>query len=126
MVHLTLGDFSMFINRKEELRILDQFFNKEKNGKLGVIYGRRRVGKTSLLEHWGRDKNVIYSQAVEGTTRIQIDQLVADLGSAWPEGLVPTDWSGFFAALALIPKPTVIMIDEFSYLTQTDTSVASL
>ncbi len=121
-----LGGSYMFINRTEELRILNKFIDQGKKGKLGVIYGRRRVGKTSLIEYWGREKNVIYSQAVEGTTRIQIDQLVADLGGAWPEGLVPTDWTGFFAALALIPKPTIIMVDEFSYLTQSDASVASL
>ena len=117
------GGVGMFVNREEELKLLDKFQNK---GKLAVVYGRRRVGKTSLIEHWGRAKNVIYSQAVEGTSRIQINQLVSDLGGAWPEGIVPTDWSGFLAALALIPESTIIMIDEFSYLTQNDASVASM
>lgn len=113
----------MFLNRTHELKALDKFHKK---GKLAVLYGRRRVGKTTLVEHWARDKNLLYSQALEGAPAIQISQLVADLAPALPEGIVPVDWPGLLAALSLAKGKYIIAIDEFPYLTESDPSVASL
>ena len=40
-----------FIDRYRELKQLDNFFTRDKAGLL-ILYGRRRIGKTSLLSHW--------------------------------------------------------------------------
>jgi hypothetical protein len=37
-----------FVNRKEELKFLEKYYEKKGSG-LIVIYGRRRVGKTELI-----------------------------------------------------------------------------
>ncbi|HZQ06817.1 MAG TPA: ATP-binding protein, partial [Anaerolineae bacterium] len=40
-----------FIGREPELETLERFYNRNRSGFL-VLYGRRRIGKTSLLSQW--------------------------------------------------------------------------
>src|SRR5258707_128580 len=40
-----------FVNRRRELQQLDDFLARRRAGLL-VLYGQRRVGKTSLVSHW--------------------------------------------------------------------------
>ena len=62
----------MFINRIHELEIFDKFL---KDGNFIALWGRRRLGKTSLIKHFFQQKNALYIQAIEGETRIQIAQM---------------------------------------------------
>ena len=48
----------MFIGRDRELAELDKLYNSDKF-ELVVIYGRRRVGKTALINYFIDDKNDI-------------------------------------------------------------------
>lgn len=50
--------FQLFINREEELEILEERFRSGKPEFI-VIYGRRRVGKTELAVHFIKDKRFI-------------------------------------------------------------------
>src|SRR4051812_3662734 len=43
---------SMFIDRADELAMLQQLLTRQRGGELLLLYGRRRVGKTALLRHW--------------------------------------------------------------------------
>jgi len=45
----------MFVGREKELKQLNNAF-KSKNKEFGVIYGRRRIGKTKLIDHFVNDK----------------------------------------------------------------------
>ncbi len=49
----------MFINRTNELKSLEDEYSKE-NATFSVVYGRRRVGKTSLLSKYIENKPSIY------------------------------------------------------------------
>jgi AAA+ ATPase superfamily predicted ATPase len=49
----------MFINRENELRILNNEYIDSKFS-FTVIYGRRRVGKTTLIKEYIKDKPSIY------------------------------------------------------------------
>jgi len=49
----------MFVNRTEELAYLKRLY-KEKNGRLLIIYGRRRIGKTELLRQFSKDKKHLF------------------------------------------------------------------
>ena len=40
-----------FHNRKRELGWLDEWYGRE-GGRLIILYSRRRVGKTALIEQW--------------------------------------------------------------------------
>lgn len=45
----------MFIGREEELQLLNDLYQSEKF-EFMVLYGRRRVGKTSLLQEFSKGK----------------------------------------------------------------------
>ena len=52
----------MFIGRKKELNELNFRFNNSKK-EFGVIYGRRRIGKSTLINEFLKDKPNIFFQA---------------------------------------------------------------
>lgn len=52
----------MFIGRKEELAELRALFDSGRF-EMGVVYGSRRIVKTSLLKEFIKDKAAIYFQA---------------------------------------------------------------
>ena len=45
----------MFFGRNQELSLLTQLYQR-KNGQLLILYGRRRIGKTALLNHWAKNQ----------------------------------------------------------------------
>ena len=47
-----------FIGRKEELNTLEKEFRRD--GSFVVIYGRRRIGKTTLIKEFIKDKQAFY------------------------------------------------------------------
>ena len=52
-----------FIGRKEELNTLEKEFRRD--GSFVVIYGRRRIGKTTLIKEFIKDKQAFYFLATE-------------------------------------------------------------
>ena len=54
----------MFIGRKYELLQLNKLYNSGKF-EFAVIYGRRRVGKTAIINEFVKDKNAICFTGVE-------------------------------------------------------------
>jgi len=60
---------SEFIGRKEELKTLSKLY--EKTGfQMAFIYGKRRIGKTTLLTEFIKDKKAVYYVATKvGTER---------------------------------------------------------
>ena len=53
----------MFIGREKELNALEKLYQSGKF-EFVVIYGRRRVGKTALINHFIDDKKSIYFMGV--------------------------------------------------------------
>ena len=49
----------MFIGRERELNSLEKLYASDKF-EFAVIYGKRRVGKTALINHFIRNKKAIY------------------------------------------------------------------
>lgn len=56
----------MFTGRKKELRELESRYNSGRF-EFGVIFGARRIGKTSLIYHFAQGKNAFIFQARRGT-----------------------------------------------------------
>ncbi|MBQ7370740.1 MAG: ATP-binding protein [Blautia sp.] len=54
----------MFIGRERELRQLTQYYQTN-SLQLAVLYGRRRVGKTSLIQEFCKGKEALYFSAME-------------------------------------------------------------
>ncbi len=49
----------MFVNRQKELRLLEEEYLNS-NFRFTIVYGRRRVGKTTLLKEYISFKPYIY------------------------------------------------------------------
>ena len=53
-----------FIDRSSEQDFLHHEYEKSESS-LVILYGRRRIGKTTLIAEFGRDHNMIYFLATE-------------------------------------------------------------
>ncbi|HHY79229.1 MAG TPA: ATP-binding protein, partial [Thermoanaerobacter sp.] len=62
----------MFIGRKYELETLNRLYNEDKFHFI-VMYGRRRVGKTTLLTEFCKDKPSIFFVAEEYNDKIALE-----------------------------------------------------
>ena len=59
----------MFIGRERELASLTEFYEKNGIG-MTVIYGRRRIGKSTLITEFVKDKkNIFYTATKVGKNR---------------------------------------------------------
>lgn len=122
----------MFVGRQREIRTLEQQFDSSKPS-LTVIYGRRRVGKSTLLQRVVETREHVYFQATritDGDSRVLLQRAIA-LALGEHEVLRSTlDWEGIFRYLrdwvTANGKPLVIAIDEFPYLCEDNKALPSI
>ena len=62
----------MFIGREHELSVLNKLYMSDKF-EFAVIYGRRRVGKTALINQFISDKKAIYFMGVESNAKQNLE-----------------------------------------------------
>lgn len=91
-----------------------------------MVFGRRRVGKTRLLSRWIKPHKGLYSQAIEGSREIQIEQTFRDIQDRLTTSLVPKSWSELFELLGLQKERLIFCLDEFPYLVASDPSLPSV
>lgn len=122
---------SKFVNREEELSTLEDEWKKE-GGRLIVLYGRRRIGKTRLLTEFTTGRRGIFYIAEDSSTRIQIEGLKERIADFLNDNLLRTleikDWGQLFEYLARnSPKKRFyLVIDEFSYLIRSEKRILSV
>jgi AAA+ ATPase superfamily predicted ATPase len=122
----------VFVNRRRELAALDEWWQR-RGPQLGVIWGRRRIGKSYLISHWSRDKRVIFHIARNQPVRVQLRHLserAHPLVSTEHRDLTRTpfsDWDDVFRVLANAAKdqPLLLVIDEFAELHQAEPNIES-
>lgn len=120
-----------FISRHSELEFLNSEYKKNTSS-LIVLYGRRRIGKTTLTSEFGKDKNMIYFLATEESEKENQNQfktLVADFTSNELLQNVTTDnWEIIFKSLInhKQDEKKLLIIDEFQYLGKTNTAFPSI
>ena len=61
-----------FIGRKMELKALEDAYEKD-DFQMAVIYGRRRIGKTTLLRQFCQGKKSVFFTAIKSTPKRNID-----------------------------------------------------
>ena len=114
-----------FVDRHEELSRLRECYDSDR-GELAVIYGRRRLGKTQLVQHSLRDRDdaVVY-QATETTTQFQLDEFVDVAAETFP-GItnIKQNWEALLTYLG--DQNAVVVLDEFPYLIDADGSLPSV
>lgn len=119
----------MFIGRENELHTLDTLYNSEKF-EFAVIYGRRRVGKTALINEFSKDKKIIFFTGVESNEKQNLDNFSQCI-LEYSTGLTTySSFSSFQSALEHVfelarQKRTVLVIDEYPYVARASKSLAS-
>ena len=61
----------MFYGRKKEINLIKSIFNE--NNKAILIYGKRRVGKTTLIKEAIKEYDSIYFECLEDTIEKNIE-----------------------------------------------------
>lgn len=113
----------MFIGREKELALLQQDYI----GKAVMVYGKRRVGKTTLIQKAFENcqHQKVYYECSKGTMQDNINGLVQELVRAkvLPVPLNFNTLQDVFTYLNALPQKMVIVIDEYPYLkTMTDSA----
>ena len=106
----------MFIGREKELALLQQDYI----GKAVMVYGKRRVGKTTLIQKALKSSGyrTIYFECLKGTMQDNINGLVQELVRAklLPVPLNFSTLQDVFAYLNALPEKIIVVIDEYPYL----------
>ncbi len=118
------------INRLDELAGLEEYW-KKKATQLVVIYGKRRVGKTSLIKAFAQPKPHIYFLADKTTESENLRLLGAAVGKYFKDTLLGKngfkDWYDLFEYLKHhVKEEMVFAIDEFPYLAESNKAVSSM
>ncbi len=120
-----------FVDRQQELRFLEGEFAQDR-ASLVVLYGRRRIGKTTLIQHFIQNKPALYFVATEESereNRRNFQQAVAAATENWfLQKDILLDWEEIFAVLVEHQPNTrmVIALDEFQYLGKTQSAFPSV
>ena len=114
----------MFIGREKELALLQQDYI----GKAVMVYGKRRVGKTTLIQKALKSSSyrTVYFECQKGTMQDNINGLVRELVRAklLPVPLNFSTLQDVFAYLNALPENIVVVIDEYPYLKAMNDSAA--
>ncbi len=120
-----------FVNREHELAELRALADRYEPA-LALLYGRRRVGKTYLLDHAWPDRRVFYFLAGNTTLEANRQELLRELTPfvADPRDVDPEErptWRSVFRLLADLAAeaPLIVVLDEFQNLLHEGGAVAS-
>ena len=120
----------MFLCRDKELDELNYRYDSEKFECI-IVYGRRRVGKTALINEFCKDKKTIYFPALKDTERGNLESLSAAIQAyknpEMAEGPVYSSFQSAFEEIGMLAKKEriIFVIDEYPYLAKSDNSISS-
>lgn len=119
----------MFIGREQELASLNRLYTSDKF-EFAVIYGRRRVGKTALINEFIKDKKAIYFMGVESNEKQNLENFSRNILEYRTGIQAETAFLTFQAALEYVFKMSeeeriILAIDEYPYVARCSQSLAS-
>ena len=119
-----------FLGREKEILDLEKEYARD--GGFVVIYGRRRIGKTTLIKQFIKSKTAFYflaTKEVESQSMKRFAGVIArTTGNSVMQKAAFSDWLDLFQAVADY-KPNekkVLVIDEFPYLVKVNDSFPSI
>lgn len=120
-----------FIDRELEMETLQREYAREGSA-LVILYGRRRVGKTTLISEFIKDKNALFflaSEEAEAQNRNAFKEKVAEfVNSNLLRNADIKSWDVLFRAIMDTPfeRKPVIVLDEFQYLGKANPAFPSI
>ncbi len=124
-------NMSKFIDREQEMETLVEEYNRE-GSSLVIMYGRRRVGKTTLISEFIKGKNALFflaSQESEAQNRNLFKEKAAEfISSDLLRNATVSDWDTIFKAIIETKFETkpIIVIDEFQYIGKSNSAFPSI
>ena len=116
------------IGRADEMKFLDSLFSSDKFEFL-VMYGRRRVGKTTILQEFAKDKDVIFYPAQEKNDALNLNDF-SRMVQLKLDGMFISPFPGWKEAFEYIDKKAdsriAVIIDEFPFIAEENPTVKSV
>ncbi len=123
-----------FVARKLELARLNKMYQSP-TFQMAVIYGHRRVGKTSLIREFIKDKPAIYSQGIQTVAHQNLTLFASDISSFIKHThLIPglESYANYRDAFTYIEtvaeqlkQKLVLVLDEYPYFAESDPAISS-
>lgn len=123
------GGAAMFIGRERELKALNNLYQSDKF-EFVVLYGRRRVGKTALINAFIDKKKNIYFMGVESNAKQNLENF-SNIIFEYQTGIqADTSFASFQAALEFVfrlaeKERIILALDEYPYVARASKSLAS-
>lgn len=120
----------MFIGRELELKKLNLMYESAKL-EAAIIYGRRRVGKTTLITEFCKGKKTVFFAAQENSAEQNLEALsnaIAEIDKSTNANFIFKSFGDAFTRLAEIASSErlIVVIDEYPYLAGAEKGISSL
>ncbi len=117
-----------FLDRQEEIAELERVLNPQTPPKFVVVYGRRRLGKSTLIKHILRPGDIYY-MAGDLVDNVQLEMLQQTLAQQFPE-ISMAKFSSWEELLVLLNRLTTeqftLCLDEFPYMVKHSPELPSI
>ncbi len=126
-----MAEGDVFVDRVAELEMLDALVQRQRQGELLLLYGRRRVGKTALLRAWASRSGIpwTYWMAQKEPAELQRRRLAATLRGRPPSatGLSYPSWSDLWDDVATLVRDDrrILVLDELPWAIEADPALLS-
>lgn len=119
----------MFIARENEKKILEDLYLSTRF-EFMVMYGRRRVGKTFLLQNFSKNHSSIFFSAQEKNKQLNLRSFARAVQQFLKRDAVInfSDWENAFQYLtdSIGDERLLLIIDEFPFIASDDPSIKSV
>ena len=123
-----MNEVMILIGRKEELEHLYELYTSSSFEFL-VMYGRRRVGKTTILQEFTKNTNSIFFPAREKNDPLNLEDFSKAIQYHFDHTFIASfqSWEDAFHYIGTkVTERTAIIIDEFPYIINENPSVKSI
>ncbi len=119
-----------FIGRKQELQALETAYQQQ-GFQMTIVYGRRRLGKSTLLQQFVRDKKCVFYTAIRSSIERNLTLLGQRILQSLSPSLAGMSFDTLDQMLLFLTKESqkerlILVIDEFPYLAEQDPSILSV
>ena len=123
-----------FLGRKTECESLEQMYRRN-DFQMLVLYGRRRVGKTTLLNHFSEGKDALFFTGIESKDEENLQEFGREVFLHFREetpGVTFRSWGEILSFLTSClqrkssEKKELIIIDEYPYIAENAEELSSL
>lgn len=119
-----------FVDRFQELKTLENEYNNNSSSFV-ILYGRRRIGKTELLNQFSHNKKCIRFLATEESEKMNRDTFSKIVSEYTSNNLIEKanlSWEELFEQIVKhkSDNKTLIIIDEFQYIGKSNPSFISV